>query len=67
MNEEEDEVIDEPEIIRAKWVMDGAKTLQEAAEMLRYESGRLLELAEQGWELIQPVEDDYGFIEKKEK
>lgn len=58
---------DEPEIIRAKWVMDGARTLQEAAQKVRDFSGYLLELSEQGWELIQPVDDDYGFIEKREK
>lgn len=59
--------MEEPEIIRAKWAMDGAATLQEAAQKLRDQSAYLLELSEQGWELTQPVEDDYGFIEKKVK
>ena len=52
------------EVIRAKWIMDGAKTLTEAAQRLREEADRLEKLQADGWELTTPVEDDYGFIER---
>ena len=38
-----------PEIIRAKWIMDDATTLHEAAGMLRAEADRLEQLHEDGW------------------
>jgi len=52
----------EQEIIRAKWLYDGAATLAEAAAMLRAEADRLEHLGKDGWTLEQPVEDDYGFL-----
>jgi hypothetical protein len=58
---EEDEE-DDTEIIRAKWTMDGAKTLSEAAEKLRAFAKELEELEGEGWQLEQEVSDDYGFI-----
>jgi hypothetical protein len=48
--------------IRAKWTMDGARTLLEAAAKLRQEAAWLEELAGAGLELNAPIEDDYGFI-----
>jgi hypothetical protein len=51
------------ETIRAKWSMDGAETLAEAAAMLREFAGYLEELKRDGWELTGPVDDDWGFIE----
>lgn len=55
---------DEPEeeIIRAKWLMDGATTLAEAAGKLRERADQLFWLHQQGWKLEQPVEDDYGLL-----
>ena len=55
-----------PEIIRAKWIMDDATTLHEAAGMLRAEADRLEQLHAEGWRLERPVEDDYGFLHKPE-
>ena len=55
-----------PEIIRAKWIMDDATTLHEAAGMLRAEADRLERLHAEGWRLERPVEDDYGFLHKPE-
>ena len=52
----------EQEIIRAKWLFDGAATLAEAAAMLRAEADRLEQLGKEGWTLEQPIEDDYGFL-----
>lgn len=51
------------EVIRAKWMMDGAKTLSEAATKLRKAADSLEKLEKEGWQLTQPVDEDYGFIE----
>ena len=56
------EETDGEESIRAKWLMDGATTLTEAAQQLRAYADDLLQLEKQGWQLIGPVEDDYGWI-----
>lgn len=52
-------------VVRAKWSMDGAKMLTEAAEMLRAEADGLLRMEKEGWQLMGPVEDDYGFIRRE--
>jgi hypothetical protein len=61
---QDDEEDDGPplESIRAKWSMDGAATLAEAAAKLRGYADYLEELKRDGWELTGPVADDYGFI-----
>jgi hypothetical protein len=49
--------------IPAKWCMDDARTLAEAAQQLRAYADELEELAREGWELLeQPVQDDYGYL-----
>ena len=78
-NQEEDpiesdfETVEEPEdegehdsVIRAKWQMDGAKTLDEAVEKLEGFIKYLQALKLEGWELRNPIDDDWGFIYKKE-
>jgi len=50
------------EIIRAKWTMDGAATLPEAAAKLREKAAELDRMHAEGWRLEGPVEDDYGSI-----
>lgn len=50
------------ETIRAKWTMDGAATLADAAQRLEDHATRLRSLHEQGWTLTAPVEDDYGHL-----
>lgn len=52
------------EIVRAKWSIDGAATLAEAAQKAREFADHLEHLAAEGYVLTQPVEDDYGFIRK---
>src|SRR6267143_2844827 len=49
-------------ILRAKWTMDGATTLAEAAARHRGRAEELDELARAGFELEEPVHDDYAFI-----
>jgi hypothetical protein len=53
---------EEPEIIRAKWMIDGAATLEEAAVLAEGFARELRGLAAGGWQLRAPVEDDYGFL-----
>ena len=53
------------DVVRAKWLMDGAKTLSEAANKLEQEAKRLRELERDGWELSEEIDDDYGSIEKR--
>ncbi|HEV8536415.1 MAG TPA: hypothetical protein VGR87_11985 [Candidatus Limnocylindria bacterium] len=48
--------------IRAKWTMDGARTLQEAAERFRERADELERLARAGFELDHAVEDDYAIL-----
>ena len=47
---------------RAKWLADGAKTIEEMAEALESEAARLRELAAAGVELADEVEDDYASL-----
>src|SRR5438034_1322410 len=48
--------------IRARWTMDGARTLTDAARRIRDRAETLDHLARAGFELDQPVNDDYAFI-----
>lgn len=50
--------------IRAKWTIDGAATLAEAAQKAREFAAELQKLHDEGFVLRQPVEDDYGFYYK---
>jgi hypothetical protein len=52
--------------IRAKWTMDSAKTLDECIEKLQNYIKYLGALKEEGWELINAVDDDYGFLRKRQ-
>lgn len=53
------------ETIIARWSMDGAKTLSEAAEKLRIYADNLINLEKEGWQLVQEINDDHGYIAKK--
>jgi len=46
--------------LRAKWTMDGASTLAEAAAMFRREADELERLAAAGFELDQPAENGFA-------
>jgi hypothetical protein len=63
--DDSDDESEEEEIIRAKWCMDGAKTLDEAIEKLNEMIAYLQELKTEGWELVDEILDDYGFLRKK--
>ena len=51
------------ETVRAKWTMDGASTLDEAATLLEDKAAWLRERAAQGYDLaVVPIQDDYAFL-----
>ncbi len=56
--------IDDIEYIRAKWTYDGASTIDEIIEKLYGQIEHMRKLKEEGWELIDKVEDDYGPMRK---
>ena len=66
MNEdkESDLIADSTLVIRAKWSIDGATSLEDAAVKAEEFAAYLRELAAGGYELTKPVEDDYGFARK---
>jgi hypothetical protein len=65
----DDDDVDEwegEEIVRAKWCMDGARTLSECASALRVHAERMERLERDGWQLTDLVESDYGIIKQHE-
>lgn len=54
----------EERIERAKWIFDGASTIQEMTSRLRARADQLRELANEGWELQEPVQDDYALLQR---
>jgi hypothetical protein len=51
-------------IVRAKWTIDGAATLAEAAQKAREFAGELQRLHDEGNVLREPIADDYGMYYK---
>lgn len=62
--DEEDENAPGGPIVRAKWSIDGAKTLAEAAQKAREFADYLQGLHDEGWRLEDEISDDYGFCYK---
>lgn len=58
----DDEDMNMSETIRAKWTMDGATTLEEAAVQLEQFAALLRKGHEDGFVLEGPINDDYGFV-----
>jgi hypothetical protein len=59
--------VGDEKIVRGKWLMDGASTLSEAAKKLREEAGRLEEMERIGWQLREPITEDYGFMVRPQR
>jgi hypothetical protein len=66
-DEENELIADSTLVIRAKWSIDGATSLEDAAVKAGEFAASLRELAAEGYELTGPVEDDYGFARKRER
>jgi hypothetical protein len=52
------------EVIRAKWALDGSESLDAAIANLTTFLVYLQDLKKDGYELIEPIEDDYGYLTK---
>lgn len=63
----EERLLQHDDIIRAKWSMDGAATLEEAAGKLREYADHLVVMAQEGWVLNDPIDDDYGFLHRSKE
>lgn len=63
-SEEEIDPFETAEIIRAKWIFDGCKTLDEIVERLEGQIERFKQLKANGWELMHEIDDDYGYIKQ---
>ena len=50
--------------IRAKWQMDGATTLDEAIVKLQNFIEHIKSLKNDGWEMVDHINDDWGFIRR---
>lgn len=48
--------------IRAKWIIDGADTLDQAIAQIHRYADYLAGLKEEGWELAGMIGDDYGHL-----
>ncbi len=57
----------EEDLIRAKWAMDGAADLSQAAARLRELADSLEQMERDGWQLAAPVADDYGIITREKR
>lgn len=62
--DEEDEIDNSPSI-RAKWTLDGCATIDEIIERLKDQIEHYKQLKEDGWELRDKIDDDWGFLIKK--
>lgn len=54
-------------VLRGKWCIDGCGSLQEVIDKLRRDAAGYEALRDDGWELTGPVEDDYGFMRRRDR
>jgi hypothetical protein len=54
-------------IIRAKWTLDGCKTLEDCAKAFEEAAESFRRMAKDGLILSHAVEDDYGFVDVPDK
>jgi hypothetical protein len=52
-------------IVRAKWIYDGAENIDQMIERLYARIEILQQMKEEGWEVEEPVDDDYAFMKRK--
>lgn len=61
-DDDEYDLIDSRLLVRAKWTLDGAASIDQIIEKLRNEIRYYETLRESGWELVQAIDDDYGWL-----
>lgn len=49
-------------LIRAKWTMDGATSMDEVLDKFEYRMEQIQALKDAGWEVDQQVTDDYAYL-----
>ena len=54
------------ELVRGKWMLDGARSVSELVDRLLDMVERYRKMAREGWELIAPVYDDTGYLRPPE-
>lgn len=55
---------DDEVVLRAKWMFDGAKTIDDCIEKCNGFVEWLNKMKHDGWELKDAVNDDWGFLER---
>ena len=60
--EDDDDDDDRNTILRGKWMLDGASTLDEVIERLEDRILAVRALKAKGWRLTNTIDDDYGFL-----
>jgi hypothetical protein len=63
---EEEDIYENAICIRAKWLYDGCKTIDDIIERLKAEVEYYEKLKSDNYELIDEVQDDYGYLKKKD-
>ena len=61
----ESDWVDNTETLRAKWMLDGCRTLDEVCQRLQEQIWAFRRMQAAGWELTDEVLDDYGSMEKR--
>jgi len=65
MDEEQDDL--DEYLMRARWMMDGATTIEEMAQKLEQKAELLRHMDEEGWELkYDEVQNDYAHLIESE-
>jgi hypothetical protein len=59
---EPDVELENEEIVRAQWIMDGSETIDEACKSLQDFIIYLEHLKDNGYELVCPIENDWGYL-----
>jgi len=62
-----DQEYDPPMSLRAKWCLDGANTLDDCVDKLKEFIEYIQILKDDGWELIDSINDDWGFLRQHQK
>lgn len=56
---------EDEEIVRGKWILEGASSMTQMIDNLENFIEYMKQLRESGFELVYPIEDDYGYLVKQ--
>jgi hypothetical protein len=65
--DDEDDEDEEIEVIRGCWALDGCESLESAIESTKCFLEHLEHLRDEGYEFLEPVEDDCGYLKKNDE